>query len=378
MSFLDLKREVIDAGLCTACGACVACCPVGIVEMRGVEPEPVLVGNCVECGLCGLICPGKEVPRSSIEKMIFGRTRTSSEEGFGIYQETMIGWAVDSAIRTGGSSGGVATSLLAYGLENDIIDGAIVSRMSKERPWTIEPFVATTREEVLSAQKSKYLVCPSVSALKEIKERGFKRIGFVGMPCHIHALRKMAIYKETSDLARRIKFMIGLWCGTNFYFKGFECLITQIYGVCDSIEDITKLEFRGKEWPGYFVVETKDGRIFVGDKFSEYLRKAPNRCERDRCHLCWDFTAELADVSLGDVHGKKPYLSAIIVRTAKGMELIKSAENASYIHIKRDKEEAYDYLERQRRGSSFLRHKYLSLFRIEMRARHGWPVPVVS
>ena len=40
MSFLDLKREILDQDMCTRCGACVAVCEPGFLEM-GDDGLPV-------------------------------------------------------------------------------------------------------------------------------------------------------------------------------------------------------------------------------------------------------------------------------------------------------------------------------------------------
>ena len=55
VKFAVLKKEVIDAGLCSACGACVASCSENALEM--VNERPKLVGKCTACGVCVHQCP---------------------------------------------------------------------------------------------------------------------------------------------------------------------------------------------------------------------------------------------------------------------------------------------------------------------------------
>jgi coenzyme F420 hydrogenase subunit beta len=48
ISFGKLKREIIDPGICTLCGACVASCEV----LNVVGDRPGLKGPCTACGVC--------------------------------------------------------------------------------------------------------------------------------------------------------------------------------------------------------------------------------------------------------------------------------------------------------------------------------------
>src|SRR3990172_4219131 len=48
ISFGKLKHEIIDHGICTLCGACVASCEV----LNVVGGKPALKGPCTACGVC--------------------------------------------------------------------------------------------------------------------------------------------------------------------------------------------------------------------------------------------------------------------------------------------------------------------------------------
>ena len=54
-NFATLKRQIINTGVCTSCGACVATCEIGVLEM--VAGRPTLVGKCTSCGVCLHQCP---------------------------------------------------------------------------------------------------------------------------------------------------------------------------------------------------------------------------------------------------------------------------------------------------------------------------------
>ena len=132
-------------------------------------------------------------------------------DSMGSYLKCCIGHATESGVRYKASSGGVVTGLLIYALEHGIIDGALVTRMNKERPWEPEPFIAKTRDEVIEASKSKYCPVPANIMIKELlNAHEGEKFAVVGLPCHIQGIRKAEqIYKK---LKARVVLHIGLFC----------------------------------------------------------------------------------------------------------------------------------------------------------------------
>jgi len=53
-------RPQVDKNLCTACGTCVAQCPVSALAMTGEFPE-VDAGICIICFCCQELCPEKAI-----------------------------------------------------------------------------------------------------------------------------------------------------------------------------------------------------------------------------------------------------------------------------------------------------------------------------
>src|SRR4030043_382689 len=114
----------------------------------------------------------------------------------------------DEEIRRGSSSGGIVTQLLVYALEKGIIDGALVVRMKKDKPLEPEPFIARSREEIISASKSKYCPVAANVVLKAIlSEKG--RVAVVGLPCHINGIRKAE--SALPELKKKIVLHVGLF-----------------------------------------------------------------------------------------------------------------------------------------------------------------------
>ena len=91
-----------------------------------------------------------------------------------------------------GQDGGLVSALLVWGLEMGRIEGALTSRLSATRTWDGEPFLATTRDEVLEAAGSRYTYAANPLAMREAERRGLKRLALVGMSCQASISRTLA------------------------------------------------------------------------------------------------------------------------------------------------------------------------------------------
>jgi coenzyme F420 hydrogenase subunit beta len=331
---------------------------------------PELIGECPpDCDLCYESCPGRDIPMPDLDRMTFGRQRNTDEELLGIGQEFIKCHAVDPLVRASGASGGLVSALLIYALENDVIDAAIVVGMDDEQPWRAVPRIAATKQEVIAAAQTKENLVPVNSILAQALESGFKRLGIVGLPCHVHAIRKMQLFGRPEEILNAIKFVIGLVCGTNYSYRGNEHIIEEECKV--PLAQVAKVEFRGGEYPGDFRVTTKDGKTVT---FASPLRRAQLRAFlNDRCAMCYDYANDLADVSVGDYFAPEmrrgvPGLSAAIMRTETGKKLVKDAELANYISTQPiDRDNFFRGL--------FEQKKHGGAFHILKRREYGWETP---
>jgi len=369
-SFGVLRKDVIKKGLCTGCGTCIGVCPANALEFDEEFEEPRIRGKCLpDCNICYDVCPGKDIPLPALERRKFGRERSSNEEMAGISQSYRKGYALDPQIRQAGASGGCITALLVYALEHGIIDSAVVTAMSAERPWKVEPRIATTRPEIIQSARSKYAVFPHNKIFREIMERGFSKVGFVGLPCHIHAIEKMRLKNILPDLTDKIRLVLGLVCGYNCSFKATEYMVREWAGI-DPIDKVTWLEYRGGEEKSQGVVKTKDETVLVAKMNWYYGCMFP--FGRDRCMMCYDFGSELADVSVGDraPRGERDIgWSHLAARSDEGTKLIEDAEREGY--IKTFPVEQEDFL----KNFGFGVKKRGGQSKFTDRRRFGWPTP---
>jgi len=323
-----MKTQIGRDTLCTGCGTCAAICPDNVIEMRknsrGTYAPILKDTSCKECELCVKVCPGISVNLIELNKRIFGKAPKNVLVGN--YINCYVGHSTDERVVYGSASGGIATTFLIFALEEGLIDGAIVTKMDASNPLEPEVFIARTRDEIISASKSKYCPVPVNIALKYVLTHN-DRLAIVGLPCHIHGLMKAELHRR--ELKDRIILRIGLFCGHTVTFSGTKFLLDRM-GV--KAEDVVKLDYRSRGWPGGMTVKLADNSEkflplqFYWDYFFASFFFTPIHCT-----LCSDQTNELADISLGDAW--LPELmknnkgeSIIITRTKVGEKILRKAK----------------------------------------------------
>lgn len=234
----------------------------------------------------------------------------------GNYKTCVAARSTDKEILKGAQDGGIVTQLFAYALEEGIIDGAIVAGPSDE-PWKPEPIVATTKAELLAARGTKYTLSPNISLLKEAtRSYGLDRVGIVGTPCQMQAVRKAQLYPVgMRDVPDKIALAIGIFCMENFPYQSIEALVEDHCGL--KMESVKKLDIgKGKFW-----AYTERGAV------AQIPLKVTHKYEQPGCHVCLDYVSNLADVSTGSV-GTPDGWSTVFVRTKVGDDVWAKANAA--------------------------------------------------
>lgn len=370
-SSTDLFADIIDRGLCTACGTCAAVCQTGSMKMDGEEPSPgearqLAADNCNQCGMCYACCPGQRIEMAELEQHFLGKTKNDTQELLGAHLKLYTSRAADDAICLSGASAGTAASIQIYALEAGLIDGVIGVGYDAEKPWVPIPVLSRTRKEILATQGSKYTHCSVVDALQQAADQKL-RVAVVGLPCHIHGLRKMQYYMPKSPLARCVAFTIGLFCAENRFTRGAAHIIERRLGV--ALDNVARISYREGQYPGAFTVWTKDGKTY-GIPYPDQLTFIWMHT-RPRCRTCWDYTAELSDLSLGETQhlDKKRVHNAALIRTELGRQIFEGALAKGYITAQ-DVEEHWLV-----NHTGMERKKFANLIRIEWCREHGLPVP---
>ena len=301
--FATLKKQVIDRGLCSSCGACVASCSEHALEM--INERPRLTGKCTACGVCVHQCP---------------KTKTTVPQLIGNFIEAFRAKTLIPEVI--GQDGGIVTSLLIYLMREGMIDGAVVTKKDEEDYWKPKPIIAKTEDQVLASSGSIYSQSSAVGKLLEAIESGLNSIAFVGCPCNIDAVDKMqkSPYGLVRLFMRSSVLTIGLFCMDAFSYDRLRHFVEDVDKV--PLESIKKMSIS----KGKFHLIQEDGQAI-----SHSVREM-DRLRSSSCHYCIDFTSENADISIGSVGAPEGY-NTVLVRTGLGLEILQDAADNGYIEL---------------------------------------------
>lgn len=346
-SFLTLKEEILDHSLCTSCGLCTAVCPKGLLLMNSdAVPLPLFQGSegiaaemCGDCSLCTEVCPGYDTGVMESERRIFGRNRSELERWTGVYLSTHQLRATDTDILGRAAAGGAGTTLAITALEEKLVDAVIVVGRDVERPWVPKAYIADSVDKIVECAQTSYCITPNLDLLNDSR---YEKIGIIGVPCQIQGVNKLlnlAKDSPSSLLARKVTFTIELGCASNTSLAGTEHLIAQVLGV--ELEDVVFMRYREGQYPGQFVVRTRNGLEHALPFFR--LVEEFKKFKTFRCLSCPDWWSGIADISISDgdpnifdssKNGKSVKASStVMVRTKMGERLIELALRRGAIEI---------------------------------------------
>ncbi len=316
-SYLDLKKEVWDTGICSGCGACVAVCPADSLSFDNGEMvvSPKSNGYCkqetdsVPCGACYAVCP---------------RVGTQPKEPLGAYLEIVTGQTTMDVPHR--QSGGAVTAILAQALDDGFLDAVVT--VTEDR-WTLRPSsVVITRSDMLIHEAgSRYSWwVPLLAALKQaVIEKKYRKIAVVGVPCVVQALTRMR--ESDNDLLKpygtAIRLVIGLFCTETFdYSLLVQGKLHQHYKL--EPYQIRKLDVKGK------LDITKQDGSHLTVPLAEL-----ESCIRGGCHVCTDLTAVNADISAGAIGSPAGY-TTLVIRTPTGKGFVEHAVQAHALVLGHD------------------------------------------
>ena len=307
-------REVIAGHSCCGCGVCAAVCPAGaiVIAYDSVHGHQAALDEdlCTGCGLCDSVCPkagsGIESVSESTVPFLLGEVKLCT-----------AGVASDDGLRQRGASGGVVTAVALEALQQGVID-LLVSPALQAPELRMEHRIVTDPDELTANQGSNYLpgtLFPSIA--DALKTDG--KIGIVGLPCQIRAVQNArAVMPKWRE---RIVLMLGLLCNSQ-PSEQLSRLFLERMRV--DTQGMAALRYRIGHWRGRFRLICNDGTVqeWPFQEFSRYW--AFFRCQG--CYSCADLTAELADISFGDIwhpawRSVQEKHTAILVRTDRGEKI---------------------------------------------------------
>ncbi|MGD0021165.1 MAG: Coenzyme F420 hydrogenase/dehydrogenase, beta subunit C-terminal domain [Smithellaceae bacterium] len=318
----SLKKGVLEEELCTGCGACVGLCPYQVIY----HGRTVQLHYCdIKDGKCYAFCPRTPTDLNALRELLFNSDDLTPE--IGAVKSYFFSRTADSGLRESTQHGGTVTALMELALASGFIDSAIVS--SRNQGFLPKGTVVNEKAALRNNAGSKFTVSPTVATFNQSVNDKSRKIGVVATPCQALALAKMKTHpqKDESGKINQLQLVIGLYCGWTLSAEKFTKLLAQ--------KNIELNSLKGMDIPaGKNILElyTNNGTQIV--PFDD-----AQACVREACHYCLDSTAEYADISVGSARFGNDWeemrrWNQLIVRTAKGKELVELAVKSGALEIR--------------------------------------------
>jgi coenzyme F420-reducing hydrogenase beta subunit len=306
-------REIVAAGMCIGCGACVANAQRAGARMRldhfgQFKPHGPADFMSRRTESVARICPFS--PAAQNEDELSGLRFPDApqrHDRLGRFESAYVGAVAQGDYRRRGSSGGMVTWVAAELLRRGMID-AVVHVQPSAREQHFHYAISGTVEDVMDGAKSRYYPVELSGVLNEIRHIP-RRYAVIGIPCFIKALHLLRA--EDAVLRERIVYTLGLFCGHMKSARVVESFAWQMNTVEKAIE---RPEFRlkGPERPANWYtaqltlkngdVRQKDWwHLADGDWGAGFFQNSA-------CNWCDDVVSETADISFGDAW-VEPYSS---------------------------------------------------------------------
>jgi coenzyme F420 hydrogenase subunit beta len=244
----------------------------------------------------------------------------------GPYQTCYFTYATDQAMRERAASGGSVSALLVHLLETDQIDGALVCRtILKDGKPRAEFFIARTREDMHSAQGSKYSAVYFSNDGLPLLNAFEGRVAVVALPCDATILQRTRAKSPTLD--QKIILVITLFCGHNSEPELTDGVVKRLgrgHG------ELREFVWRYGHWRGSLSATFEDGTS-INRPFSDLSNyRHLYFFAQQKCHHCFDHFGYNCDISAGDIwlpHMREHPIkhTALITRTPAGQHVVEDA-----------------------------------------------------
>lgn len=300
-----LLAEVINPGLCVACGACLGLCP-HLIFLDGQVAAPDACG--LTSGRCYGFCPVAQ--------------RDVSRESQGPIGPVLGAWqgrATSKDLQGRVQYGGVVSELLALALDQSKVREAVVTAAGlRGAPQGIR---VTERTGVLGAAGSVYAGGGALSSLNQaLAEDSNHPLAVVGLPCQVQAVQAMKAHPQQPQAAQRIHLVIGLFCTMNLPWRGLRKLLAR-HGVQ---APLSRADFPPPP-AGIF-------QAWSNGAYHEMPLDQVRALSYPGCAGCPDLTSDGADLSVGACEGK-PGWNTILARTHAGAGLLELAAGKGLLEL---------------------------------------------
>ncbi len=321
----ELRRYVLDAGLCTGCGACMDLCPY----YRSYRGKTAVLFPCViDEGRCFAYCPKVEVDLDTMSRYLFDRPYEG--EPLGPYQSISAARAGDRLKDITPQAGGTVSALISFALKKGYIQGAALTDRKGLLPV---PRFVTDPDDARACSTSKYTAAPTLSAVNRAVKDGYRNIGVVGTPCQVLATALMRSNPlNTDDFVDPFGLVVGLFCTWAIDFRLFEPFLAERV----EIGRIGKIDIPPP--PSEILEVYSESGTKREFSLDEIRNLVPNGCS-----YCIDMTSEFSDISVGVMEGR-PDMNTLIVRTDRGKKIVDEAVAEGYLTLSELPDENREHL----------------------------------
>jgi coenzyme F420 hydrogenase subunit beta len=317
----ELQERVLNAHLCTGCGACAGLCPYQTIY----KDRTIILHPCdLRQGRCYEFCPRTPTNYDAVRKRLFDEKDLTYE--LGAVKGFYIARAGSKQDRTNAQHGGTVTALMSLALQEGIIDTAIVSE--GEENFLHRGVSVNHPTEIKKRGKSKFIVSPTVAEFNRAAAGNAQKIGIVATPCQAQALAKMRMkpVPTKENNIDKLNLVIGLFCGWALSWRRFTDLLQSR----TALKAITGMD----KPPGAQGIE-----IYTSDGTFSLSADEVNAGIREACNYCFDSTAEFSDISVGSARLPESWDEArtwnqVIVRSKRGRELIDLARTKGVLEFR--------------------------------------------
>ncbi|MEP4035812.1 Coenzyme F420 hydrogenase/dehydrogenase, beta subunit C-terminal domain [Pseudophaeobacter sp.] len=340
-------EKIVSNGYCIGCGACAAASNGITLEMSDEGQYCVNVSeNTMVTDAALQTCPfSDEGPNEDVLGNSFYAENCTHDVRMGWHHNLYAGHIAEGKFRENGASGGVITWILSQLLENNLVDAVIHVRQSDRSDTGVlfKYAISRTTSEISERAKSRYYPIEISEVMEEVR-RTPGRYAFVGLPCYVKAVRKMA--GQDQIIKERVTQTVGLVCG-HLKSETFSDALAWEKGInpgdLEEIDFRVKLPTRGASDYGVYVKSSEEEhtapvRSFIGGDWGL------NFFRHSACDYCDDVFAETADVAVGDAwlpeySGESAGNSVVLVRSPVIGQLIENARSegrVNFDHISAD------------------------------------------
>lgn len=330
-------KKICNSKICTGCSLCAARCPVQCISMHlnemGHRHPLIDQDKCIDCGLCVKGCPAIHTIESHRPLKAYA------------------GWSRDTEDYQSSSSGGAASVLSQYIIEN----GGVVYGCTIEPGIHVKHARVDKKDDLWKLKGSKYVqsnIEDCISTLK-IDVRDKRPVLFIGTPCQIAAIKR--IYKvQPTNL-----WLVDLICHGVPSEQVLVKFITEHWNI--KRENVLSVKFRDEK--GFHLIVTlKDGtelsttNIWTNRYFDDLYMNSfiDGFTYRESCYTCHYAKPErISDITIGDFWGlgrkfptdeipeHKYGISCLLPNTEHGIQLISNINGKMHL-FERIVEEAID------------------------------------